>query len=142
MQSVPASAFVVRRAPRRGVTGLVLVLVLVFGALVVQLAPTRGWHVSVRRAAPATAGLIAGVPLQQARCAQWQAGSDAQRRRTVDALAHVVGGPTPYGPGTTLTTSQAYALFARDCASPIANGFLLYELYIRAAGFRSVSPGG
>lgn len=140
MQSVPASAFVVRRAPRRA--GLVLVLVLVFGALSVQLAASGGHQPAARHAPAPTAGLIAGVPLQQARCAQWQAGSDAQRRRTVDALAHVVGGPTPYGPGTTLTTSQAYALFARDCASPIANGFLLYELYIRAAAFRSVSPGG
>ena len=33
--------------------------------------------------------------------------------------------------------TEAYALFNRACASPIAHGFLLYELYIRAAGFRS-----
>jgi hypothetical protein len=85
-------------------------------------------------------GLIGGVPLQQARCAQWTAGSSAERQKTRDALAYVVGGPTPYGPATKLSDSQATALFDRACASPIANGFLLYEIYIRAAGYRSYLP--
>jgi hypothetical protein len=71
---------------------------------------------------------------------QWNAGSGAERDRTAAALAHSVGGATPYGPGTTLTTSQAHTLFDNACASPIAQHWLLYELYIRAAGFRSYAP--
>ena len=82
-------------------------------------------------------GLIGGVALQNAHCIQWNAGTDAERDRVAAALAHSVGGATPYGPGTTLSTSQAHTLFDNACASPIAQHWLLYELYIRAAGFRS-----
>jgi hypothetical protein len=85
-------------------------------------------------------GLIGGVPLQSARCTQWNAGTGAERDRVVGALAYSVGGATPYGNGTTLTSAQAHSLFDRACASPIARGWLLYELYIRAAGFRSYVP--
>jgi hypothetical protein len=83
--------------------------------------------------------LIGGVPIQQARCAQWNAGGTAERDAVVAALASSVGGAsTGGGRGTTLIRTEAYALFNRACASPIAHGFLLYELYIRAAGFRSL----
>jgi hypothetical protein len=82
-------------------------------------------------------GLIGGVPLQQARCVQWLRGSGAEQNRVVGALASSVGGGTPYGPGTTLSSSEAHSLFDRACSSPIAQHWLLYELYIRAAGFRS-----
>jgi hypothetical protein len=82
--------------------------------------------------------LIGGVPIQQARCAQWNAGGVAERDAVVAALASSVGGAsTSGGRGTTLTRTEAYTLFNRACASRIARGFLLYELYIRAAGFRS-----
>jgi hypothetical protein len=95
---------------------------------------------AAQAAAPATA-LIGGLPLQQARCEQWLGGSAAERWAVLGALKGVVGGPsTSGGVGTTLTRPQAYALFDRACASPIARGFLLYELYIRAAGFRSYIP--
>jgi hypothetical protein len=50
------------------------------------------------------------------------------------ALAHVER--------TTLTSGDATRLFDHVCTSPIARGFLLYELYIRAAGFRSLSSPG
>jgi hypothetical protein len=83
--------------------------------------------------------LIGGVPIQQARCAQWNAGGVAERDAVVAALASSVGGAsTGGGRGTTLMRTEAYALFNRACASQIAHGFLLYELYIRAAGLRSV----
>jgi hypothetical protein len=82
-------------------------------------------------------GLVGGVPLQSARCIQWNAASDAERRNVAAALSHSVGGATPYGRGTTLSTGEAFGLFDRACSSPIAQHWLLYELYIRAAGFRS-----
>jgi hypothetical protein len=85
-------------------------------------------------------GLIAGKPLQSARCMQWNAGTGAERDRVAAALAQSVGGATPYGRGTTLTSDQAHTLFDNACASPIASHWLLYELYIRAAGFRSYVP--
>jgi hypothetical protein len=85
-------------------------------------------------------GLIGGMPLQSAHCVQWNAGTDAERNNVAAALAHSVGGATPYGPGTTLTSSEAHTLFDNACANPIAQHWLLYELYIRAAGFRSYAP--
>jgi hypothetical protein len=96
-----------------------------------------------RPAAPHPSGvaLIGGVPIQQARCAQWNAGGIEERDAVVAALASSVGGAsTSGGHGTTLMRTEAYALLNRACASPIAHGFLLYELYIRAAGFRSLGP--
>jgi hypothetical protein len=88
-------------------------------------------------ARPPGLALIGGVPLQQARCVQWQQGTTGERRQVVAALAHVVGGPTPYGNGSTLAAADATALFDRACAGQIAQHWLLYEMYIRAAGLSS-----
>jgi hypothetical protein len=102
-------------------------------------AATHSGH--ARHAVPHPSGvaLIGGVPIQQARCSQWNAGGVAERDAVVAALASSVGGfSTGGGRGTTLTSGESYRLFNRACASPIARGFLLYELYIRAAGFRSL----
>jgi hypothetical protein len=92
-----------------------------------------------RAAAPRTGdALIGGVPLQRARCVQWRAGSAGERHAIVRALAADVGAPSGTGRGTTLTEGEAFRLFDRACASRIARHFLLYELYIRAAGFRTL----
>jgi hypothetical protein len=114
------------------------------GAIVLAFSQPEPRHDALPAATPAAkpyAGLIGGVPLQSARCEQWLAGSGAERNKVAAALAHSVGGATPYGRGTTLSTGEAQALFDRACANPIAAHWLLYELYIRAAGFRSyVAP--
>jgi hypothetical protein len=85
-------------------------------------------------------GVIGGVPLQSAHCAQWNAGTAKERDDVAAALAWSVGGATPYGRGTTLTTAETHTLFDRACSNPIAQNWLLYELYIRAAGLRSYAP--
>jgi hypothetical protein len=97
-------------------------------------------HHSPARRAPDTHGLalIGGEPLQQARCQQWLGASAAERARGVNALHGVVGGPTPFGQATALTAAEAERLFDRTCGNPVARYFLLYELYTRAAGFRSL----
>jgi len=93
-----------------------------------------------RPAAPAAArpALVAGAALQRARCAQWRRATGAQRGAVVRALARTVGGPSGAARGTTLSAGEALGLFARACASPVARHFLLYELYTRAAAFRSL----
>ena len=88
--------------------------------------------------APYWVALIGGQPLQQARCAQWLGASQPERDRALGALHGVVGGPTPFGRATALTPAEAERLFDRTCANPIARNFLLYELYTRASGFRSL----
>jgi hypothetical protein len=130
VQSVPAPA----RLSARRIAVAALLAALAAGvaiAAVLVLSPDRA------PAAHAYNGLVQGVPLQSARCVQWNAASDAERKNVAGALSHSVGGATPYGRGTTLSTDEALALFDRACSSPIAQNWLLYELYIRAAGFRS-----
>jgi hypothetical protein len=136
MQPVPAPP---RLTPiTRRVSGAVLLALLATGVAIGALllaAPGPAAHHSV-----GYNGLIGGLPLQSARCVQWNAGSGAERDHVAAALSQSVGGATPYGRGTTLTSSQAHTLFDNACASPIASHWLLYELYIRAAGFRSYVP--
>jgi len=105
---------------------------------VLALHPGRGAAPAVK---PPPIALIGGVPIQQARCVQWLGGSAAQRDAVVTVLAAEVGGPsTTGGRGSALSRAQAFTLFGHTCASPIARHFLLYELYIRAAAFRSYLP--
>lgn len=134
MQSLPAPARIVTR--RTGVAALLALLATgVAIAALVLAAPDP-----VAKPQAGYNGLIGGMPLQSAHCIQWNAGTSAERNNVAAALAHSVGSATPYGPGTTLTSAQAHTLFDNACASPIAQHWLLYELYIRAAGFRSYVP--
>jgi hypothetical protein len=143
VQSVPASSVVAtpRRAgrPWAAVLGVAALLALAGAGALALTAGHSARPAAPLRPAPAT-GVIGGVPLQQARCANWLGASAAERAGTARALAAVVGGRTPQGPATTLTSAEAQRLFDHACASPIARNFLLYELYIRAAGFHSFLP--
>jgi len=123
----------VRRRPSAVAFGLAAACALAF-ALAVPLHhahPAKPWS-------PPGVALLGGLPMQQARCEQWLAAGQGERDRALDALHGVVGGPTPYGPATALTRPEAQRLFDRTCSNPIARNFLLYELYTRASGFRSL----
>ena len=135
MQSVPAPSGLTRPALALLAALLAaIVATLAFASAVDSPSPGANHRADLYR------GLIGGMPLQSAHCAQWNAGSAAERDKVAGALAWSVGGATPYGPGTTLSTSEAHSLFDRACSNPIAQNWLLYELYIRAAGFRSYAP--
>jgi hypothetical protein len=99
----------------------------------------RGDHARpARPPAPTRVALIGGSTLQSARCAQWRSGTLAQQRAIVRALAATVGGPSGNARGTTLSEPEAFGLLNRACANPVARHFVLYEIYIRAAGFKSL----
>jgi hypothetical protein len=123
------------RAGRAAALGMGLALAC---AIAATLAPQLAHKRAASRPGPAGLALVGGLPLQQARCEQWLTTAQPERDRALDALHGVVGGPTPYGPATALTRDEAERLFDRTCAHPIARNFLLYELYTRAAGFRSL----
>lgn len=135
MQPVPAAVAPARLRLR---VALVATLVAAVAAsAVLELAVLR------KPAGTAVTTQIGGVVLQQARCRQWLAADAPQRGAILRALTGSVGGAsTSGGVGTTLTSAEATRLFDHVCTSPIARGFLLYELYIRAAGFRSLSSPG
>ena len=78
-----------------------------------------------------------GVKLQTATCTDWQESSPQQRRSAVDQLERTVAGPRKEG--NTLPDELAYTTLDARCKPDFARGFLLYELYIRAAGFESLS---
>ena len=84
---------------------------------------------------PPSVATIGGEKLQSARCRHWLSGSRAEQAAVVETLKAVVGGPTPYGPASTLPAPYAHDLFDRACPRSYARGFLLYELYTRAAAF-------
>jgi hypothetical protein len=81
--------------------------------------------------------LIGGKPLQQASCEDWLTATPDERAAVIAALKRNVGGATGYGPGSTLSNADAYALFERSCARAYARGFLLYIIYSRAAAFQN-----
>lgn len=78
-----------------------------------------------------------GVRLQTATCRDWLAAPPGQRANTVDRLEEVAAGPE--GIGTTLPDEVAGSTFDARCKPRFARAFLLYEIYNRAAGFRSLS---
>jgi hypothetical protein len=105
----------------------------------------------VRRVAgPALAGLAAvalaagcggqpaeaepfGVKLQVATCTDWQESSPQERQSAIDQLERTVAGPRKEG--NTLSDDVAYTTLEARCEPEFARGFLLYQLYIRAAAF-------
>jgi hypothetical protein len=136
MQSVPAPTRLTLGTRRA--RGVVLLALLATGVAIAAALPAAPGPAAQHSAS--YNGLIGGLPLQSARCVQWNAGTGSERDAVAAALSKSVGGATTYGRGTTLTTAQAHTLFDNACASPIAQHWLLYELYIRAAGFRSYLP--
>lgn len=129
MQSVPTPAW--RLRPTRALWVVAALAIVGLGVLV---------SANQDAAQPATAKsdlqLIGGKPLQQASCQEWRTATPDERAAVLGTLKRDVGGSTPYGRGTTLTDPDAFALFDRACARPYADGFLLYQIYTRAAAFQ------
>jgi hypothetical protein len=77
--------------------------------------------------------------LQAATCADWQKGTEFQRRRTVVLLRQFAGGPIGSSKGIqrgpVLNDGRAYKVLQSYCANSFASAFRLYKLYERAAAF-------
>ena len=78
-----------------------------------------------------------GARLQTATCREWRAAPEEQRTNTVDRLEEVAAGPRKEG--GTLPDDVAYQTLQARCSPEFARGFLLYDIYNRAAGFRSLA---
>jgi hypothetical protein len=72
-------------------------------------------------------------------CAQWQAGTVAQRHGALLRLrkfaSSPVGSSSGIQNGHVLTDQRAYKLFQSFCSKHFARAFKLYKLYERAAAF-------
>ena len=78
-----------------------------------------------------------GVRLQTVTCRDWLAAPPGQQANTIDRLEEVAAGPE--GIGTTLPDEVADSTLDARCRPRFARAFLLYEIYNRAAGFRSLA---
>jgi hypothetical protein len=74
-----------------------------------------------------------GVALQVADCQDWRESSPEERQSVLDQLRNAVAGPRDEG--NTLDDHVAYETLDARCKPEFARGFLLYQLYIRAAAF-------
>ena len=74
-----------------------------------------------------------GVKLQVATCTDWHESSPQERQSAIDQLERTIAGPRKEG--NTLPDDLAYSTLDARCEPEFAKGFLLYELYIRAAAF-------
>jgi hypothetical protein len=138
VQSVPAPHLIAAPARLRRRVSLALVAAALAATAIAAALPLVHHRGAGPRPLTGGVALVGGLPLQQARCEQWLTASSSERTAALDSLHGVVGGPTSFGPATALTRAEASRLFDRTCASPWARNFLLYELYTRAAGFRSL----
>ena len=71
-------------------------------------------------------------------CTDWERGTEAERQGTVEQLTLVAQGnsnPDDVGPNRVLPRDKAYEVFESWCGAHAARGFLLYDLYNRAAVF-------
>jgi len=73
------------------------------------------------------------VALQLADCQDWRDSSPQERQSAIDQLQRAVAGPRKEG--HTLPDEVAYKTLDARCKPEFARGFLLYQLYIRAAAF-------
>jgi hypothetical protein len=73
------------------------------------------------------------VALQVADCQDWHESSPQERQSAIDQLERAVAGPRKEG--NTLPDELAYSTLDARCKPEFAKGFLLYQLYIRAAAF-------
>jgi hypothetical protein len=88
-----------------------------------------------------------GQPIALADCHDWNQADTEQRLGTIQQIKDFAGGPvvgnnasSPHGTGSVLDDKQAYNLFNNWCEQSFAQGFKLYHLYQRAAGFEGQAP--
>ncbi len=73
------------------------------------------------------------MKLQLATCTDWHESSPQERQSAIDQLEETVAGPRKEG--NTLDDEVAYTTLDARCEPEFARGFLLYQLYARAAAF-------
>jgi len=78
--------------------------------------------------------------LQAASCSDWKRLSIRERMAVIDQLEQIARGP--HGEGATLPDQKAYETLDDRCEHYFARGFLLYEMYNRAASFYPLAGDG
>jgi hypothetical protein len=77
----------------------------------------------------------AGSVVQFADCEDWNAGSSAERRVTVEKIRGQLTPQSSVDAASPLSDERAYEIFEKACAQDYAASLRLYKLYARAQGF-------
>jgi hypothetical protein len=83
---------------------------------------------------------VAGSATQFADCADWNQGSEAERRATLLDLRGQLTAQSDPGAESVLPDDRAYELFEQSCQEEYAAHLRLYKLYVRAAAFEPLRP--
>lgn len=92
---------------------------------------------------PAASGVgveRAGSVAQTADCADWNAGTEAERQATIVDLRGQLTSQTDAAAQSVLPDDRAYELFENACEQEYAQSLRLYKLYVRAAAFEPLQP--
>ena len=81
----------------------------------------------------------AGSVAQFADCADWRAGSRAERAVTVEHLRRQLTPQRSESAESSLADDRALALLDRACTPEFAQSLRLYKLYVRMQGFAPLS---
>ena len=81
----------------------------------------------------------AGSVVQFADCADWRAGSRAERAVTVEHLRRQLTPTRSKTAESPLPDDRAYALLDRACTPEFAQSLRLYKLYVKMQGFAPLS---
>jgi hypothetical protein len=128
------------RLPRR--MRVVLAGLAAAGVIAAGIVALAGGGGAAPSPAPAGLVLLHGLPLQSANCDAWWRAGEGERMTAIQAFTRSIGGATTGGAhGTTLPDARVHRLFDSACTPSFAGHFLLYEIYVRAAGFKSLGPG-
>jgi hypothetical protein len=79
--------------------------------------------------------VLVGSVAPLAQCADWRAGTRAERLATIDDIREQVNLQDSAVKTPELSDKVAYRVLDTTCRKPFAAGFRLYKLYARAAGF-------
>ena len=117
---------------------------------------SRGWLAAVLAVAALTAtacgndpepaekakpvgDVLVGSVAPLAQCADWRAGTRAERLATIDDIRKQVNLQDSAVKTPELSDKVAYRVLDATCRKPFAAGFRLYKLYARAASFAAFS---
>jgi len=92
-----------------------------------------------RPAAKPVGDVSAGSVAQFADCGDWRAGTEAERRATVEVLRGQLTPQRSASAASPLADERAYEVFEKACAPDYAESLRLHKLYVRVQGFAPLS---
>ncbi len=85
---------------------------------------------------------LSGTSIEKATCEEWNEATADERLLTVNRLEEAAAPKPGQEHGLVLDPESAFETLDYACSSEVGRGFLLYEVYNRAATFAPLADGG